>query len=237
MVFVPFVVFRREHRSLALTFSALAALCFLGIFLFQEHFPARIRLASEPVSNIVNSVAAIGCFVALAIVFMDAVDRTEDALDDQRAQSDALLLNVLPASIAQRLKNSPNTVIADRCEEVTVLFADIVGFTALSSESPPAATVTMLNRIFTASDELCEAHGVERIKTIGDGYMAFSGASARHDDHAVAMTKVAIGMREYMILPNPRRAPRSPHRPQLGRGRRRHRGHHAISLRHLGRRR
>lgn len=198
MVFVPFVVFRREHRCLALAFSAVAALCFLGIFTFQRYFPARITLIDEQASSLVNSVAAIGCFVALAMVFMDAVDDTEDALDRQRAQSDALLLNVLPASIAKRLKKSPDAVIADRCGEVTVLFADIVGFTALSSKTNPAETVKMLNQIFTVFDELCEVHGVERIKTIGDGYMAFSGASDPPPDHATAMLKVAIGMRDYL---------------------------------------
>lgn len=198
LVFVPFVAFRREHRSLALAFSVLAGLCFLGIFIFRQHFPARITLINEQASSIVNSVAAIGFFLALAIVFMGAVDDTEDALDHQRAQADALLLNVLPASIATRLKNSPNTVIADRCGEVTVLFADIVGFTALSSRAKPAETVKMLNEIFTMFDELCERNGVERIKTIGDGYMAFSGASAQSIDHAATMTRVAIGMRDYM---------------------------------------
>jgi len=117
------------------------------------------------------------------------------ALDAERARSERLLLNILPASIAARLKTS-EAAIADHSDEVTVLFADIVGFTPLSARKTPQALVDMLDRIFTEFDRLAELHGLEKIKTIGDAYMAAAGLPEQRSDHAQAAARMAQGMLE-----------------------------------------
>ena len=116
----------------------------------------------------------------------------------ERARADALLLNVLPPAVAERLKRAPDQAIADRYEQVTVLFADIVGFTPLSARVTAERTVELLNEIFSAFDAICDRAGVEKIRTIGDGYMAVAGAPTPREDHAEAMMRVAISMRDYM---------------------------------------
>ena len=115
------------------------------------------------------------------------------ALAAERERSERLLLNILPASIAARLKTS-EAAIADHSDEVTVLFADIVGFTPLSARKTPQALVQLLDRIFTAFDTLAETHGLEKIKTIGDAYMAAAGLPERRTDHAQAAARMAQGM-------------------------------------------
>ncbi len=116
-------------------------------------------------------------------------------LGEERERSERLLLNILPASIAERLKSSAGA-IADHSDEVTVLFADIVGFTPLSARKTPQALVQMLDRVFSAFDALAEAHGLEKIKTIGDAYMAAAGLPERRADHAPAAARMAQGMLE-----------------------------------------
>jgi adenylate cyclase len=104
-----------------------------------------------------------------------------------------LLHNMLPESIAARLKDA-HTIIADTLAEVSVLFADLVGFTALSLRVSPHEMVGMLNRIFTAFDCLADEHGLEKIKTIGDGYEVIAGAPLPRADHAEAVAEMALGM-------------------------------------------
>lgn len=111
----------------------------------------------------------------------------------ERARSDALLLNILPLPIAERLKTSPG-VIAESHGAVTVLFADIVGFTTWCARRPPQEVVQLLDRVFTAFDQLAQRHGLEKIKTIGDCYMAVSGLPAARDDHASAALAMARDM-------------------------------------------
>jgi class 3 adenylate cyclase len=101
---------------------------------------------------------------------------------------------VLPAPISARLKDDEE--IADGFAEVTVLFADIVGFTELSQKLSPDELVKMLNRIFSAFDDLAEEHGLEKIKTIGDCYMVAAGIPKARPDHAVAMATMALAMRD-----------------------------------------
>jgi len=105
------------------------------------------------------------------------------------------LLNILPHSIAERLKDGENN-IADSFPEVTVLFGDLVGFTTLSANSLPAEVVRMLNEVFSAFDRLAGKHGLEKIKTIGDAYMAVSGLPVLRPDHADAAAGMALDMQE-----------------------------------------
>jgi class 3 adenylate cyclase len=119
---------------------------------------------------------------------------TDRHLDEEHARSERLLRNVLPDTIAERLKDGP-IAVADRFDDVTVLFADIVGFTTLSATLPPERVVDMLNRVFTRFDELAARHRVEKIKTIGDAYMVVAGLPEPRADHAEAAADLALEMR------------------------------------------
>lgn len=119
-------------------------------------------------------------------------DRTRELTEAHR-RSEALLLNVLPASIAERLKGGESP-IADHFEDVSVLFADIVGFTELASRTTPERVVRILERLFSAFDALTEAAGAEKIKTVGDAYMVVCGAPQRRPDHAQVLTALALRM-------------------------------------------
>ncbi|MBE9223862.1 response regulator [Phormidium sp. LEGE 05292] len=117
----------------------------------------------------------------------------QEALRYEQEQAEKLLLNILPEPIAQRLKLEQNT-IADSFENVTVLFADLVGFTELSANTSPRQLVENLNIVFSEFDLLAEQHGLEKIKTIGDAYMAVAGLPASRPDHAEAAAEMALGM-------------------------------------------
>ncbi len=121
--------------------------------------------------------------------------KTEDALRHARKQSERLLLNILPQAIAERLKKK-NTTIAESFEEVTVMFADLVDFTKYSAQTSPTELVEMLNVIFSTFDQLAQQHRVEKIKTIGDAYMAVSGLPTPCSNHAQAIAQMALDMQD-----------------------------------------
>ncbi|MCL1475455.1 adenylate/guanylate cyclase domain-containing protein [Argonema antarcticum] len=130
----------------------------------------------------------------------DATSELQQTLDNlciEQEKSESLLLNMLPESIAKQLKNS-KSAIADSFPEVTVLFADIVGFTTLSARISPQALVELLNQIFSAFDRLAELHNLEKIKTIGDAYMVVGGVPNKRSDHAEAIAEMALDMIEEM---------------------------------------
>ncbi|BAU11998.1 adenylate cyclase [Leptolyngbya sp. NIES-3755] len=150
------------------------------------------------------------------LVFRPAVDKLQVALNElaialsttqetaaqlaaEQAQSERLLLNILPSPIAERLKCTDETTqphIADGFGDVTVLFADIVGFTDISARTSPQELVSLLNQIFSRFDRLAEHHGLEKIKTIGDAYMVVGGLPHPSDDHAIAVANMAIDMQD-----------------------------------------
>jgi adenylate cyclase len=135
--------------------------------------------------------------------YHDVTERkqAEDALRGEQAKSEKLLLNILPQAIAERLKQN-ETTIAEYFPEVTVLFADLVGFTPLSITMNPIELVELLNQIFSGFDLLCERHGLEKIKTIGDAYMAVGGIPNPRVDHAEAIAEMALDMQQEIALFN-----------------------------------
>jgi adenylate cyclase len=112
-----------------------------------------------------------------------------------QARVEALLLNVLPAEVAQRLQSEPNS-IADHFDDASILFADVVDFTPLSSRLDAREVVELLDRLFTSFDELVDRHDVEKIKTIGDCYMVAAGVPTPRQDHAQALARLALEMGE-----------------------------------------
>jgi adenylate cyclase len=125
-------------------------------------------------------------------------DREKSIMEQLRIEkerSEALLLNILPQAIVARL-NLGETVIADYVTDATILFADLVGFTRLSTRLPPARVVELLNRLFTEFDRLSVKYGLEKIKTIGDAYMVAGGLLVPSADHVEAAADMALAMLE-----------------------------------------
>jgi adenylate cyclase len=122
-----------------------------------------------------------------------ALSRAYRLLEVERARSEGLLRNMLPTSIAERLKQRQE-VIADASPKVTVLFADIADFTPHAERSPPEATVALLNDLFSEFDALTETRGLEKIKTMGDAYMVAGGLPDPMPDHAAAVAELALEM-------------------------------------------
>lgn len=122
-------------------------------------------------------------------------DTNARALDRVRAELDALLLNVFPRPIIERL-NAGETLIADRHDDVTVVFSDFVGFTEISSRMAVAELVSALNGMFSTFDASCDALGVEKVKTIGDAYLAVAGLPGSSDEPERAAADLALAMRD-----------------------------------------
>jgi len=120
---------------------------------------------------------------------------SRQALQEEEAKSERLLLNILPEPIANRLKEGEEP-ISDSFDEVTVLFADIVGFTPFSAHLRPVELIKLLNELFSGFDKLSEKYGVEKIKTIGDAYMVVGGVPLSKKNHAEAVAEMALGMVE-----------------------------------------
>ncbi len=119
-------------------------------------------------------------------------------VNEAEEQSEKLLRNILPDSIALRLKSHPTELIADRFDNTSVLFADIVGFTDLCNNLPPNALITLLNEVFSQFDLLASKHGVEKIKTIGDSYMAVAGIPVQSSSNAVRVVDLSMEMLRVM---------------------------------------
>ena len=149
-------------------------------------FSGDVQQADE---DLLKTMAAIGRQLGQLIKRKQA----EEALRHQQEQTERLLLNILPKPIAERLKQGQGT-IADNFAEVTVLFADIVGFTELSARISPPELVELLNVIFSKFDKLAEKHGLEKIKTIGDAYMVVGGLPKMRANHAEAIAEMAMDM-------------------------------------------
>lgn len=114
----------------------------------------------------------------------------------ERERSETLLLNILPKKIAEMLKVEERT-IAEQYDSASILFADMVGFTSMSTNMNPSEMVDLLNKIYSHFDTLSEKYGVEKILTIGDSYMAASGVPSKRLDHAQALASMALDMLEY----------------------------------------
>jgi adenylate cyclase len=183
------VVFDRPGRAWA-WFAAFVGTFLLALVLSEVVRPDGADLPEGFVRTFdVLNIVVVSC-VAMLLLITFARGR-----DEAQARVEALLLNVLPAEVAQRLQSDPNS-IADHFDEVSILFADLVDFTPLSSELDAREVVGFLDRLFTSFDALVDRYEVEKIKTIGDCYMVAAGVPRPRPDHAQALANLAIDMRE-----------------------------------------
>jgi adenylate cyclase len=192
---LPFLVFSPRHHKLMATLSALAGIDMVLVVALGDRLP---RLGPEIALErlqILRPILLGGLFATLATCAHYARRATliaEAALDRAHQRSEELLLNILPPSIAQRLK--AGGTIADGFTNVSVLFADIVGFTRLSSRLSPERIVDVLNDLFCKFDDVAGRLGLEKIKTIGDCYMVAGGLPEPRADHAEAVAEMALAM-------------------------------------------
>ena len=176
---------------------------FVGVFLVfglaGEIFGGLSTLPRWFQSTMVALNVTVGGSVVFFLLALFATQRAEAlaALRLEQNKAEDLLLNILPRSIADKLKADTAT-IADQIDAASILFADVVDFTPLSERLQPAEVVGMLDRLFTYFDLLAERHGLEKIKTIGDCYMVAAGVPTPRLDHARAMALMALDMREAM---------------------------------------
>jgi adenylate cyclase len=197
-IFIPLAALallgvRRSLPWLAAFFVELALLALLDPVLSRDPaaLPAGVVI-SFFVLNIMG--VTVSAYVMLAY-FVEQRARAHRALEAERERSERLLLNVLPEPIAERLKKGTE-VIAEHYGAVSVLFADLVGFTERATIMAPDELVVLLDRIFSAFDRLVDAEGIETIKTIGDAYMVASGLPEARADHVQAVARTALAMRD-----------------------------------------
>lgn len=129
------------------------------------------------------------------------LERRQDMLHKDMEKTEDLLLDILPEPVAKRLKQS-HDIIVDKYDDTTILFADIVGFTDLSSRIPAEELFALLNELFSAFDQLTEKYGLDKIKTSGDNYMVAGGISKPKTDHAQAVVEMALDMQKMVSLFN-----------------------------------
>ncbi len=158
--------------------------------LLSQSLTARYTL-SNPEATAVANLTAVAIFVFMALeYFVRQRDRFQ-------RESDDLLRNVLPDDIAERLKHD-DSMIAERFDSASVLFADVVDFTPMSASMTPEQLVTLLDQVFSDFDDLTARYGLEKIKTIGDCYMVAAGVPAPRPDHARALAQLALDFRDHV---------------------------------------
>jgi adenylate cyclase len=187
----PFVIFGVERLALI---AGVVLLCFglhvAAWFLFPPE-KAMLAVAPDLLAQLYVS-SAVTAFAVTAALSYYAFYLSARA----EAETEAVLRNILPDSVVERLKARPGEPIADSFPEASVLFADLKGFVPLSRRLGAERTVALLNDLVRGFDALVAAHGVEKIKTIGDCYMAVSGLPHRAPDHAARLARVALAMRD-----------------------------------------
>ena len=151
-------------------------------------------------SFVVTTISACVMVVTTVWYAVREIVRAEAAMELEYERSETLLSNILPSSIADRLKDPAHNIIADKYDDASVLFADIAGFTERASDMPPEQLIRFLNRLYSDFDALVDKHGLEKIKVSGDSYMVVSGVPNPRADHVEALASFALDMAEAASL-------------------------------------
>ena len=174
---------------------------YAGAALLLAFLEPSLRAMREPPPLFLSTVIGVDMLVVSLVVIASLIWLLFAQISAEQERSQSLLLSILPAPIVSRLKRSRG-VIADSFAECTVLFADLVGFTTYATTVSAETLVGQLNRVFSQFDEIVTKAGAEKIKTIGDGYMAVAGVPVPVDDHAQTMCRVALQMRDELAGAN-----------------------------------
>ncbi|HEX6909013.1 MAG TPA: adenylate/guanylate cyclase domain-containing protein [Longimicrobium sp.] len=195
VVFGAFIIYPPRQFGWILAISGVAAAATAGLELFYRAYGGLGEFPREFVTmSRWSSMSTLFMMtVAMAIYHYRVVVDAELRLEREHRVSEGLLLNILPAAVAARLKTNPGP-IADRIESASILFADIIGFTPLANRVPHERLVEILNTLFTEFDRIADRHGLEKIKTIGDAYMLAGGVPAPVPGHHAALARCALEM-------------------------------------------
>lgn len=199
------LVFGIERIVLASTIVAFGAAGVIALELFVPNdrgLGPPWTLTVGFVSSVIGSAVMVMATVWYALREMD---RAEKAMEAEYQRSESLLANILPATIASRLKDPARNIIADKYDDASILFADIAGYTKRASDTAPTELVRFLDTLYTDLDALVDRHGLEKIKTSGDSYMVVSGVPQPRTDHVKAIACLALDMADAVAdLKDPR---------------------------------
>ena len=192
-VFLMFYLFPAREKFWMYSMIALFGACFICA---ESLFPAGGLVGGIPMQvhaqlSTSNTVGVLFCALSMGGIGYATIKNAEAKFVREHERSEMLLRNILPASIAEQLKCG-NGNIAESHSQVTILFVDIVGFTALSETMQPSALLRLLDDIFSELDDLTDKYQLEKIKTIGDSYMVVAGAPEQRPDHAEAIATMSL---------------------------------------------
>jgi class 3 adenylate cyclase len=204
-VFLQCLMFPATQRRWMFAVMIFTGICFFAVN-FALNVPPKGLMQNLSASywsmeKAGNQAGFLFCGIAMGSVAFQVINRAERNLAIERDRSDRLLTNILPVPIAERLKQS-HDLIADDFAETTVLFADIVGFTRYTDTVSPKQLISLLNSVFTKFDDLSQKHRAEKIKTIGDAYMAVAGVPIQSSNHAEQMAALALDMLQVIVQHN-----------------------------------
>jgi adenylate cyclase len=188
------VVLGPDHIVLA---SILAAIGAATVILLEFFVPADTGTQPAWAFKISFTLTVITAWILVVATIWFAlreIRRTREAMEAEYERSEQLLANILPATIAERLKDPARNIIADKYDDASILFADIADYTERASDTTPTDLVRFLDRLYTDLDLLVDQHGLEKIKTSGDSYMVVSGVPEPRSDHVEALACLALDM-------------------------------------------
>ena len=185
-----------EHIGLASVLAALGATTVIVLAILVPYNTGVQPDWSFRLGFILSVISAWVMVVAVVWYALREIRRAREAMESEYERSERLLTNILPATIAQRLKDPSRNIIADKYDDASILFADIAGYTKRASDTAPTELVRFLDRLYTDLDALVDRHGLEKVKTSGDSYMVVSGVPEPRDDHIEALACLALDMAE-----------------------------------------
>lgn len=191
---IVILILGMDHIRLALGFAVLCAVTVVILELRVPHNTGTQPDWAFRTGFVLNTVAAWVLVIATIWYALREVNRAQRAMEVEYQRSESLLANILPAAVADRLKQPGHDVIADKYQDAAILFADIAGYTKLASTISPTELVRFLDDLYTEFDALVDRHGLEKIKTSGDSYMVVSGVPVERADHLTALARLALDM-------------------------------------------
>jgi class 3 adenylate cyclase len=192
---VTYFIFPTSQKRLMYCLVGFLLFVFSGFVILHDELIPFLILTPEKarITSLIVDISFAFILLGFAFYIHDTFQKTELYMQLEHDKSEKLLQNILPISIIKKLRESPDT-IAERFEDCTVLFSDIVGFTHMSKNMPAGSVVSLLNEIFSRFDDLAEKYNLEKIKTIGDAYMVVGGLPEPDEKHAEKVASFALEM-------------------------------------------
>jgi adenylate cyclase len=183
-----------EHVVLASVLAALGAATVIALEFLVPDDTGVLPGWAQTSGFVITTISAWVLVVAVIAYALREIARARVAMEAEYERSERLLTNILPATIAERLKDPSRNIIADKYDDASILFADIAGYTKRASDTTPTDLVRFLDRLYTDLDALVDLHGLEKVKTSGDSYMVVSGVPQPRADHVEALACLALDM-------------------------------------------